>query len=115
MDTKELVELRKELFSQIEIIMDLKGKEYSGKIDRLANFKRNGNNLGLPPESIWAVYCGKHWDSLMSFIREIGEGKDIEEIEKNLSEPINGRILDIITYLILLQGLIQERRFSCQP
>ncbi len=110
MNTEKLIELRNNLFEDVKYVMDSKGKEYSGSHDRLANFKRNGENLGLNPETIWSVYASKHWDSLMSFIRELNEGEDIKILEKDLSEPIDGRILDIITYLILLQGLIKERR-----
>ena len=90
MNSEQLIKLRREIFQTVEFTMDNKGKEYSGKEDRLANFKRNGKNLGLPPECIWAVYCGKHWDSLMSFLKELNTGKDIKEIEENLSEPIDG-------------------------
>jgi hypothetical protein len=110
MNTDEIVKLRNNIFKDVADVMDNKGKEYSGHIDRLANFKRNGANLGLNPETIWSVYASKHWDSLMSFIRELQNGKSIAELESTLSEPIDGRILDIITYLILLQGLISERR-----
>ena len=110
MNTIELLKLRSKKYKAISEIMDSKGKEYSGNDDRLANFKRNGANLGLNPESIWAVYCGKHIDSLMTFIRELQKGRKLADIESSLSEPIDGRILDIQTYLILLQGLINERR-----
>ena len=110
MNTSQLIELREKMFAEIAEVMDNKGKEYSGHEDRLANFKRNAKNIGFEPESVWAVYCGKHWDSLMSFIRQIGQGQSIQDIEANLSEPIDGRILDLLTYLILLQGLIRERR-----
>ena len=110
MKTEELIRLRQYIFKQVEEVMDNKGKEYSGKEDRLANFKRNGKNLGLAPEAIWGVYCGKHWDSLMSFLKDLNSGIDIKALEGVLSEPIDGRIMDIITYLILLQGLIEERR-----
>ena len=110
MNSETLIKLRDAKFTEIATVMDGKGKEYSGHTDRLANFKRNGANLGINPETIWSVYCSKHWDSLMSFIRELETGKKIADIERDLSEPIDGRILDIMTYLMLLQGLINERR-----
>lgn len=78
-------------------ISNTKGEEYSGSTDALANFKRNGEVLGLDPKIIWSVYFMKHIDSIMSYTR-VGHVQS--------EEDISGRIKDAITYLILLQGLI---------
>jgi hypothetical protein len=75
-----------------------KGHDYAGEEDALDNFKRHAAELGLAPEQIWAVYASKHWDAIMTFVRK----GDVA------SEPIEGRLLDVILYCHLLLGLIAE-------
>lgn len=77
-----------------------KGHDYAGADDALSNFKRHAVELGMTPEQIWAVYASKHWDSVLTYVRE-GDVK---------SEPIDGRLHDLILYAFLLLGLIRERR-----
>jgi len=74
-----------------------KGKEYT-QTDRLDNFKRLGQELGVDPKVILWVYLRKHIDSISSFIKTGAV----------LSEPIQGRIKDARVYLLLLRGLIEE-------
>jgi hypothetical protein len=88
-----------ETFGAISKLNDTKGREYAGDGDALANFKRRGEQLDLDPLKVWGIFAGKHWDAVLSFIRH----------GKVLSEPIEGRIDDLILYLILLKGLIEER------
>ena len=80
---------------------DTKGKEYCGSEDRLANFKRAGEAIGIDPIKVLYVYMCKHWDSISSYVKGNREG---------LSEPIRGRIVDLITYAGLLNGLIEENK-----
>jgi hypothetical protein len=89
---------------QIKKLASLKGGEYSGDVDRLANFRRNGQSLGLPMETIWAVYAGKHWDAIQQYIKDQREGK-----ERTRLEPIGGRVDDLLVYLILLKAMLEER------
>ena len=90
--------------TEIKKLGTLKGGEYAGDLDRLANFRRNGENLELPMEVIWAVYCAKHWDAVMTYIRDIAGGKRRERLE-----PIEGRVDDIMVYLILFKCMLIER------
>lgn len=80
-----------------------KGGEYAGDDDRLANFRRNGAALGLPMASVWAVYAAKHWDAIMQYIKDNNTGKTRERME-----PIQGRIDDLLTYLILFKCIVME-------
>jgi hypothetical protein len=77
-----------------------KGIEYSGKEDRLANFKKLANDLGLNPKQVLFVYLTKHLDSIRSYIKN---GKVMS------NESIEGRIADARNYLALLRGLIEEK------
>jgi len=89
---------------QVKYLAKAKGGEYSGDVDRLLNFRRNGQNLELPMEVIWSVYAGKHWDAITQYIKDLHQGKNRER-----SEPISGRADDLIVYLLLFKAMVQER------
>lgn len=91
--TKELVKLGQ-----------LKGGEYAGDEDRLANFRRNATTMGTTMELVWRVYASKHWDALMQYERDLREGKTRERLE-----GLAGRCDDLIVYLILFKCMIEER------
>jgi hypothetical protein len=91
-------------YNQIAEINHKKGKDYAGDQDALANFKVIGKDLGLDPLKVWGVYASKHWSAVMAYVRE---GK----VE---SEPIEGRLHDVILYCFLLLGLIEERKIHAK-
>jgi len=88
---------------EIKNLALLKGGEYSGDIDRLANFRRNGENLGLDMRQIWGVYATKHWDAIMQYVKDLQSGK-----ERRRLESLSGRADDLIVYLILFKCMLQE-------
>ena len=92
-----------ETVQEIQKLSSLKGGEYAGDDDRLANFRRNAFALGLPMESIWAVYCAKHWDAVMQYIQDQNTGKTRTRLES-----IEGRVDDIIVYMILFKAMLDE-------
>jgi len=79
-------------------VLESKGQAYSGESDYFANFKRIANDLSINPETVWYVYFSKHLDALKTYLS--GNYCD--------SEPISGRIIDLINYLILLKVYIEE-------
>lgn len=81
-----------------------KGEEYAGTEDRLSNFKRGAALTGATPEQVLFVYMSKHYDSLATYIRKTAAGQ-----APALSEPIEGRVDDLINYCLLLQALFAER------
>lgn len=91
--------LADEAYNRIMEINRTKGADYAGTEDALANFKRHAESLGLQPEQIWAVYASKHWDAVMTYCRH-GQVK---------SEPIQGRLDDVILYCFLQLALVEER------
>ena len=97
-------QLVEETITNLKKLGELKGGEYAGDSDRLANFRRNAAALALPMESIWAVYCAKHWDAVMQYVQDINSDKDRIRLE-----PISGRLDDIIVYCILFKAMIEER------
>lgn len=97
--------LLQDAIAKIQTLSKLKGGEYAGDTDRLANFRRNGANLGLRMEQIWAVYAGKHWDAVMQYIKDLNDGTKRERME-----PIDGRVDDLLVYLLLFKAMLQEAR-----
>ena len=112
MNSKEVLSVIDETFESIQNIFSSKGREYANdEKDQLMNFKRQGTELGVPPELILNVYLSKHIDSVRNFIKVLNaEGFDKAVANLEQSEPIDGRINDIILYSFLLKCLISERR-----
>ena len=96
--------LVEDTFTQIKTLSALKGGEYAGDGDRLANFRRNGADQDLPMETIWRVYAAKHWDAIGQYCKDRLSGK-----ERDRLESITGRADDLITYLILFKAMVDER------
>lgn len=90
---------------KINYLSATKGGEYAAEDDRLDNFRRNGERLGLPMEVVWGVYASKHWDALQTYIRDINRGRT-----RARSEPIEGRADDLIVYLLLFKAMLAERK-----
>lgn len=105
MDRATFVALMDEHYSSITEINRTKGHDYAGDDDALKNFKDQAAQLGLTPEQVWGVFAGKHWAAICTFIKE-GDVK---------SEPIEGRIHDVILYCFLLLGLIEEKKSTTDP
>lgn len=97
------VTLLTDTIEEIRNLSAKKGGEYAGDDDRLANFRRNGAALGLPMETVWAVYAGKHWDAIQQFIKDQRNGKERERLE-----PIAGRVDDLLVYLLLFKAMLEE-------
>lgn len=98
MNRREFAQFRDEHYAQIAAINDTKGKDYAGEEDALSNFKIAAEQLGVTPVQVWAVYAHKHWSAIMSYAKE----GDVA------SEPIVGRVHDLIVYGFLLLGLIND-------
>lgn len=89
----------------IAALSSIKGEEYTqGSEDRLSNFRKAAASLSLPMETIWLVYAAKHWDSILTYVQDIQK-----ENSRQRSEPIKGRAMDMIVYLILFMAVLEER------
>lgn len=86
-------------FEHIDKLQRTKGRDYAGNEDVLLNFKRNAEALDLTPEQIWAAYAGKHWDAIQSYCKT----------GALTSEPIEGRLRDLIVYSLLMLAMVKER------
>lgn len=87
------------LIDEVLKMRDTKGKEYANSENRFANFDRLSARLGLKNIAIAWVYTTKHIDALENYIKTG---------QSHSTEPTRGRIVDIITYLTLIAGMIEE-------
>lgn len=102
MTFEEFDEYTTMLMEKVCQMRNTKGKEYAGDKDRFDNFNRLAVKCGnLDRKLVWLVYFTKHIDAIESFI---SNGRTFSE------EGIEGRIVDAITYLTLLAGMIKEEK-----
>lgn len=94
----ELTDIQETLFDRVRDIRATKGQEYATIEDTLADFKEVAEDTGTTPYQVWSTYVKKHLRAVDTFIREEGVK----------SEAIEDRILDVVTYHILLLGLIKD-------
>lgn len=78
-----------------------KNADYSqgtAKRDRIAAFRRIAGDINVPMTKVWAIFAQKHWGAVMKFVKD-------GQVE---SEPIDGRINDLINYFVLLGAIIHD-------
>lgn len=107
MNTKEFDALVNQTFAEINRLLIVKGGEYANAEDRLANFKRGAGLTGCTPLQVLFIYMSKHYDAVASFVQTSAKG----EVRPS-SEPIEGRLDDLINYCLLAKGLIAEARIA---
>ena len=102
MNANQFLDFYKTVLVEKEIeIFTLKGNEYSGEINRFANFEKLADELNLHPLEIAWVYACKHKDSIATFIKD-------KTVYSN--EDIISRINDLRNYLALIAGMIEKYR-----
>lgn len=87
--------------AEIRTLAVRKGADYSPGENRFSHFYDEAGELNLSPEQIWAVFAGKHWRSIRSYT---------SNPDHPLSEDVISRIHDLIVYLILLAGMVEDSR-----
>ncbi len=88
---------------EINKLMTVKGAEYSGVLDRLANFRKGAEDCGVTKETILLIYMNKHYDAIKTAIKDIQSGTS-----RKRSEPRSGRVDDMIVYLLLFKAMLVE-------
>lgn len=95
---KEMLEVIDKTFAECKTTYETANQEYALSEDALANFKRVGESLNLSPEKVLMVYTLKHIDGICSYVEGF----------KSQREDVRGRIKDVIVYMCLLRGLVEE-------
>ena len=103
-DPKRYEKLVEATFDKVRQLGVLKGGEYAGDADRLANFRRNAEACGVTIETCWRIYAGKHWDAVTQYIKDLQTGKTRERLE-----GLDSRVDDLIVYLLLFKCMLEER------
>lgn len=81
-------------------------KEYAGAgRDAFSNFNRVAQMTGLDRKAGLMVYALKHWDGIVHHIQG----------ETSQRENVRGRINDLIVYMCLLRGMLDEEEGIVVP
>ena len=100
MNEKEYQFMREDFLKKTLKLSDDKRIEYTEghhNSNVLWNFENIAKTLGLSPMKVLSVYLMKHTSSLFNYFKD----------GKEYSESIEGRIMDIINYLLLLLAMIR--------
>lgn len=103
MDNKDFDKLVVQTLESVKSLLTVKGGEYAGSDDRLANFKRGAALTGVTPLQVAFIYASKHYDAIATFIRDSADGT-----QRTRSESIEGRLDDLMNYCLLMKGLVHE-------
>tara|TARA_R100000781_G_C4069446_1_gene123959 strand:+ start:797 stop:1120 length:324 start_codon:yes stop_codon:yes gene_type:complete len=101
MTAKEYKKLRDKFIAETLKLSDEKRIEYTEgnhNDNILWNFENIGKELGLTPMQVLSVYLNKHISSLRNFFKD----------GKEYSEPIEGRVSDMINYLLLMVAMLSK-------
>lgn len=81
-----------------------KGADYTEgrNEDRTVHFREAAADVGISVEQAWLILFRKHYTAIKKYVKS---GK----VE---SEPIRGRILDAINYLLLFACIVDEKERS---
>tara|TARA_R100000234_G_C5002211_1_gene180845 strand:- start:472 stop:816 length:345 start_codon:yes stop_codon:yes gene_type:complete len=105
MTSKEFNKLRNSFIDSTLKLSDRKRIEYTEgnhNDNVLWNFESIANDLGLTPMQVLSVYLNKHMSSLRNYFKD----------GKEYSEPIEGRVSDMINYLLLLVAMLRQYKLS---
>lgn len=100
MNRNRRLKAMEEDFQRVRDLEETKGREYASEQDTLENFKQCG--AGMTPFQVWWVYFFKHLKSIDTAIARNPKYPDF------LSEPHLSRTGDLMNYLTLFNGLMED-------
>lgn len=96
---KDIASLMDRIFKELQETREAGQREYAHDEDNaFANFERPAKDLGISREMVLWVFAMKHKDGIASYIKG----------HKSQREDVRGRIKDLIVYLILLWGMVDD-------
>lgn len=99
MTRAEMAEVMDQVFEECRSLREAGQKEYAHDEDNaFANFERVAERTGLRRESVLLVYAEKHIDGIHAHAKG----------HVSQRESVKGRINDLIVYLCLLRGMVEE-------
>ena len=116
MNRPELIDITKKTFHSCLSLLANKGNEYTNENESVFKvFEDCGNSCGVDTMVPIKLFMDKHYSSIANYIRRVQSGEQISAIDDSLSESIDGRIQDMLNYLVMLEAYITERRKSENP
>lgn len=106
MQRRQFEEISDELYEMVIETLLRKGVEYQKDNNVFSNFEENAKDLGLTKYQIWNIYFNKHIKSISNAIKTNPE----DPTAKEMPEKLQGRIVDAVAYLLLLNGMISEAK-----
>ena len=106
--------------NKIRSLLLNKGKEYASEEDRLSNFKQLSFLQKVIPEKTLLNLTSKHILSLFNkvdflnsiqYIEKLNNPKSFVHLNEKELQKYEEYIFDIIVYMLLLKGLLNERRY----
>lgn len=99
MTRDKVAKVMEKVVSEIAALREAGQKEYAGgEENAFGNFERIANEIKIDRKKVLWTYAMKHKDGIASFLN--GHTSQRESVE--------GRINDLIVYLILLRAMIEE-------
>jgi hypothetical protein len=99
MKQTEMASVMNQVFKECDDLRGAGQKDYAGEEkDAFANFDRLALDLGIDRKKILWVYAMKHRDGIANFLNG----------HTSQREDVRGRINDLIVYMCLLRGMIEE-------
>jgi hypothetical protein len=99
MTQAEMMETMELVFSECDALRAAGQQEYAHtQSNSFANFERLADDLDMDRKAVLWVYAMKHRDGIAAHIKG----------HKSQRENVRGRINDLIVYLCLLRGMVDE-------
>jgi hypothetical protein len=99
MTDDELLEFLERTMRSIIALRRTKSLDYSDPHDAFSGLRRVAQDMEMSEEKTLLTFMAKHWDTIRQYVIR-SDGRHSEEIE--------GRINDMILYLILLKAVLQR-------
>ena len=94
------VEMKRVFEEEIMALREAGQKEYAhDESSPFANFERTGADTDVDPLKVLWIFAMKHKDGIAAYIKG----------HKSQREDVRGRLNDLIVYLLLARGIINER------
>ncbi len=91
------------VFAECMKLREAAQKEYAHEeSNAFANFEDDARSLKISREAVLSVFANKHWRGIRAYITG----------HKSQREDVRGRINDMIVYLCLLRGMVDENEFN---
>lgn len=99
MTQQELGDLMERVFDELRETRQAGQAEYAhDSSNAFANFQRAAADLGLDQKEVLWVFAMKHRDGIAAYLQG----------HKSQRENVRGRIKDLMVYLLILWGMIEE-------